>query len=105
MRGGREGSARRVAKKGARRVAKDSEGDEGARLNEGIQAGAFLEGELPRKQIEARKGSRASHKEGVTASLRRFCLTSRQAKEGSLRACTCKYKGLISRTYDGPMEV
>ena len=36
-------------KEGARRAAKDSEGDEGARLNEGIQAGAFLEGELPRK--------------------------------------------------------
>ena len=45
-----------------------------------------MEGELPRKQIEARKGSRASHKEGgygVFAPL----LLNEQASEGGEPSC------------------
>lgn len=96
-----QGMVRRIPRR------KRYEWNKSARRSAGIQGavGAYLVDELPRKQIEARKGSRASHKEGVTAPSRRFCLTSRQVKEGNLRACACKYKGLISRTYGGPMEV
>ena len=96
-----QGMVRRIPRR------KRYEWNKSARRSAGIQGavGAYLVDELPRKQIEARKGSRASHKEGVTAPSRRFSLTSRQVKEGNLRACAYKYKGLISRTYGGPMEV
>lgn len=54
----------------------------GCKAKRGVRTGALLKDKLLPKKIEARKGSRASHKEGDYGVFTPFLRMSRQAKEG-----------------------